>query len=100
MLTKKELKLLTEVLNLEGVKVSDKHQHKGIGIILKIESIAKESICKICGTKSDRLHLLGATHAPGFLRVIASAKPSTNNQRFGLGRASCIFRDKQKTIQM
>ena len=56
MLTKKELKLLTEVLNLEGVKVSDKHQHEGIGIILKIDSIAKESACNICGTKSDRLH--------------------------------------------
>jgi transposase len=56
MLTKKELKLLTEVLNLEGVKVSHKHQHEGIGIILKIESIAKESACNICGTKSDRLH--------------------------------------------
>jgi transposase len=56
MLTKKELKLLTEVLNLEGVKVSHKHQHEGIGIILKIDSIAKESACNICGTKSDRLH--------------------------------------------
>jgi transposase len=56
MLTKKELKLLTEVLNLEGVKVSHKHQHEGIGIILKIESIAKESACNICGIKSDRLH--------------------------------------------
>jgi transposase len=56
MLTKKELKLLTEVLNLEGVKVSEKHQHEGIGIILKIDSIAKESVCNICGTKSDRLH--------------------------------------------
>jgi transposase len=56
MLTKKELKLLTEVLNLEGVKVSEKHQHEGIGIILKIDSIVKESVCNICGTKSDRLH--------------------------------------------
>jgi transposase len=56
MLTKKEVKLLTEILNLEGVKVSEKHQHEGIGIILKIESIAKESTCNICGKKSDRLH--------------------------------------------
>lgn len=56
MLTKKELKLLTEVLNLEGIKVSYKHQHEGIGIILKIESIAKDSACKICGAKSDKLH--------------------------------------------
>lgn len=56
MLTKKELKLLTEVLNLEGIKVADKHQHEGIGIILKIDSIAKQSVCHICGTRSDRLH--------------------------------------------
>lgn len=56
MFTKKELKLLTEVLNLEGVKVSHKHQHEGIGIMLKIESIAKESVCNICETKSNRLH--------------------------------------------
>jgi transposase len=56
MLTKKELKLLTEVLNLEGIKVSDKHQHEGIGIILKIDSVAKQSACHICGTRSDRLH--------------------------------------------
>ena len=56
MLTKKELKLLTELLNLEGIKVSDKHQHEGIGIILKIESIEKESACNICGIRSNRLH--------------------------------------------
>jgi transposase len=56
MLTKNELKLLTEVLNIEGIKVSYKHHQEGIGIILKIESIAKNSACKICGTKSDKLH--------------------------------------------
>ncbi len=43
MLTKKELQLLTEVLNLEGVKVTSKHQHEGIGIILEIESSVKTS---------------------------------------------------------
>ena len=56
MLTKKEVKLLTEVLNLEGVKVAAKHQHEGIGIILRIESIEKESVCNRCGLKSDKLH--------------------------------------------
>jgi transposase len=56
MLTKKELKLLTEVLNLEGVKVSHKHQYEGIGLILKIESITKEGFCNICGAKSSKLH--------------------------------------------
>jgi transposase len=56
MLTKKEVKLLTEVLNLESVKVATKHQHEGIGIILRIESIEKESVCSRCGLKSDKLH--------------------------------------------
>jgi transposase len=56
MLTKKEVKLLTEVLKLEGVEVVHKQQHEGIGIILGIESIEKESICNRCGWKSNKLH--------------------------------------------
>lgn len=56
MVTKKELQLLTEVLNLEGVKVTSKHQHEGIGIILEIESSVKTSVCQRCGLKSDKLH--------------------------------------------
>jgi transposase len=56
MLTKKELQLLTEVLKLEGVKVTSKQQHEGIGIILGVESSEKSSICQRCGLKSDKLH--------------------------------------------
>lgn len=56
MTSKKEIKLLTELLNLEGVKVISHRQHQGIGIILQIESSHKESICPRCGTKSHRLH--------------------------------------------
>ena len=56
MSTKKELKLLTELLNLEGIKVYSHRQYEGIGIILHIEQIKKESICGRCGTKSMRLH--------------------------------------------
>lgn len=56
MLTKKEVKLLTELLSLEGVKVAAKHQHEGIGIILAIESVDRVSICSRCGLKSDKLH--------------------------------------------
>jgi transposase len=56
MLTKKEAKLLTELLNLEGVKVATKHQYEGIGIILGIESNEKISVCRRCGLKSDKLH--------------------------------------------
>lgn len=56
MTSKKEIKLLTELLNLEGVKVISHRQHQGIGIILQIESTDKESICPRCGVKSQRLH--------------------------------------------
>lgn len=56
MLTAKELQLLTEILNLEGVKVSSKHQYEGIGIILGVESSEKKSVCQRCGLKSDKLH--------------------------------------------
>lgn len=56
MLTKKEVKLLTELLSLEGVKVATKHQHEGIGIILAIESVDRVSICSRCGLKSNKLH--------------------------------------------
>jgi transposase len=56
MTSKKEIKLLTELLNLEGVKVISHRQYQGIGIILQIESTDKESICPRCGVKSQRLH--------------------------------------------
>jgi transposase len=56
MSSKREIKLLTELLNLEGVKVISHRQHQGIGIILQIESTDKESICPCCGVKSQRLH--------------------------------------------
>lgn len=56
MCLKKEIKLLTELLNLSGVKVISHRQHQGIGIILQIELIKQESICPRCGTKSQRLH--------------------------------------------
>jgi transposase len=56
MTAKKGSKLLTEILNIEGIKVISQRQHEGIGIILKIESIGKESNCPRCGTKSHRVH--------------------------------------------
>lgn len=49
-------KLLTELLNIEGIKVISKRQHEGIGIILQVEPINQESICPHCGTLSHRLH--------------------------------------------
>lgn len=56
MSTKKELKLLTEVLDLEGVKVTSHRQYEGVGIILQVEAIKKESVCGRCGSKSNKLH--------------------------------------------
>ena len=56
MSTKKELKLLTELLNLEGVKVSSHRQYEGIGIILQLEANGKESVCSRCGSNSTKLH--------------------------------------------
>ena len=56
MSTKKELKLLTEILNLEGVNVSSHRQYEGIGIILQLEAIGKESTCSRCGSNSNKLH--------------------------------------------
>ena len=56
MSTKKELKLLTGLLNLEGVNVYSHRQYEGIGIILQIEAIDRESICGRCGLKSNKIH--------------------------------------------
>lgn len=56
MRTKKEIKFLTELLNIEGIKVISHRQHEGIGIILQVEGIGKESNCPPCGKKSHRLH--------------------------------------------
>src|SRR6476620_2064119 len=56
MRTKNEIKFLTKLLNIEGIKVISHRQHEGIGIILQREQIGKESSCPRCGTKSHRLH--------------------------------------------
>lgn len=53
---KKDIKILTELLGLENVKVISHRLHGGIGIILQTESKILNSICPRCGTKSHRLH--------------------------------------------
>ncbi len=53
---KKDIKILTELLGLENVKVISHHLHDGIGIILQTESKISNSICPKCGTKSHKLH--------------------------------------------
>ncbi len=49
-------KILTELLNIDSVKVNSYRQHEGIGIILQIELLNQESNCPRCGKKSHRLH--------------------------------------------
>lgn len=56
MTSKNGIKILTKLLNLEGIKVTSHRIHVGIGIILQVESLNKESVCPRCGTKSHRLH--------------------------------------------
>lgn len=56
MATKNGTKVLTEILNIEGIKVISHSQQPGIGIMLQVDSISKESHCHRCGTKSHRLH--------------------------------------------
>lgn len=56
MTVRKGIKLLTELLNIEGIKVISQRQHEGIGIIFQIEPIRKESVCPRCRTKSHRVH--------------------------------------------
>ncbi|MEH2279995.1 MAG: ISL3 family transposase [Nostoc sp.] len=50
------MKILTELLGLENVKVISHRLHSGIGIILQTESKISNSICPKCGTKSHKLH--------------------------------------------
>ena len=53
MTSKKEIKLLTELINIEGIKVVSHRQYQKIGIILQIESTSLESICPRCRTKKE-----------------------------------------------
>lgn len=49
-------KILTKLLNLDSIKVNSYRQHEGIGIIIQVDSLNKESTCPRCGKKSHRLH--------------------------------------------
>lgn len=56
MVNKKNTKILTELLDLEGVKVISHRLHNGIGMILQTESKKTYSSCPNCGTRSYKLH--------------------------------------------
>lgn len=56
MVNKKNIKILTEILDLEGVTVISHRLHSGLGMILQTESKRMHSICPNCGNKSHKLH--------------------------------------------
>lgn len=47
---------MTEILNLEGVIVTNYRIIAEIGIVLYIENIERETECIYCGNKTDKLH--------------------------------------------
>ena len=51
-----ELYLMTQLLNLEGVKVIDYRIIEGIGIILSLENTKKQVICPNCEKTTELLH--------------------------------------------
>jgi transposase len=56
MVNKRDIKILTEILDLAEIKVISPILHDGIGIILQTEPIKSYSICPRCRTKSFKLH--------------------------------------------
>ncbi len=56
MTSKRDIKILTELLDLGDIKVISHRLHYGIGIILQTESRKIYSTCPRCGTKSQKLH--------------------------------------------
>jgi hypothetical protein len=53
---KGQTKLLTELLNLELVKVTKYQNLPGIGLVFHLETLTKEALCDRCGTKSNKIH--------------------------------------------
>ncbi len=51
-----QTKLLTELLNLESVRVIKYQNLSGIGLILHLESLTREASCGRCGQKSQKIH--------------------------------------------
>lgn len=51
-----KIKLLTELLNLESVKVIKYQNLPQVGLILHTEPLSKKADCHRCGNKSQRIH--------------------------------------------
>ncbi|RCJ42029.1 transposase [Nostoc minutum NIES-26] len=56
MTNKRDIKILTELLDLDEIKVISHRLHPGIGMILQTESKQSYSTCPKCGTSSHKLH--------------------------------------------
>ena len=56
MASNSELHLMTQLLNLAGIKVRDYRLIEGIGIILSLENTNQQVICPNCGKITELLH--------------------------------------------
>jgi len=111
---KRDIKILTEMLDLEDVKVISHRLHSGIGIILQTESKKSYSTCPNCGTKSHKLHQnhrhiikdLPFGENPVFLEInrrqfkcAVCKKPFSENLDFVRKKRTYTKRLAHKTIQ-
>ena len=51
-----QAKLLTQILNLESVRVTKYRNLSGIGLIIHLEALTKEASCARCGQPSHQVH--------------------------------------------
>ncbi len=51
-----QAKLLTEILNLESVRVTKYRNLSGIGLIIHLEALTKKASCDRCGQASHQVH--------------------------------------------
>ncbi|MDJ0594745.1 MAG: hypothetical protein QNJ72_33010 [Pleurocapsa sp. MO_226.B13] len=56
MASNSELYLMTQLLNLSGVKFIDYRIIEGIGIIFSLENTQKQVVCPSCGQTTELLH--------------------------------------------
>jgi transposase len=114
MSSKRDIKILTELLDLGDIKVISHRLHDGIGIILQTESKKSSSICPRCGTSSQKLHQnhrhivkdLPFGDKPIFLEINRRQfkceickKPFSENLNFVRKKRTYTKRLAQKTIQ-
>ena len=114
MVNKRDIEILTELLDLEEVKVISHRLHDGIGIILQTEPIKSYSMCPHCCTKSSKLHQnhrhiikdLSFGEKPVFLEINrrqfkckTCKKPFSEELDFARKKRTYTTRLAKKTIQ-